>query len=189
MMELPQIVTERLLLRALELNDAPAVQGLAGDRDIASTTMSIPYPCEDGMAEIWIAGHLERRDRDEAVSYAIVEKSSGALIGTVGLAIRPEHERAELGYWLGKPYWGRGYATEASQAVLRHGFETLGLNRVYANYFIRNPASGRVLEKLGMRYEGLARQHVKKWGVLEDLVTYGMLRSDYEALGQDAPHS
>jgi ribosomal-protein-alanine N-acetyltransferase len=99
-------------------------------------------------------------------------------VGAVGLILAPAHDRAELGYWIGAPYWGRGYATEASRAVVRWGFEGLGLRRIHASHFPRNPASGRVLEKLGMRHEGTLRQHVKKWDEYLDLESYGLLADE-----------
>ena len=92
-----------------------------------------------------------------------------------------EHRRAELGYWLGVPYWGKGYATEASQEILRFGFETLKLRRIYASYVTENPTSGRVLEKIGMRYEGILRSHICKWDVFHDLVFYGILHDEFRA--------
>ena len=85
-----------------------------------------------------------------------------------------------MGYWIGTPYWGCGFATEATAAVVRYGFEELQLNRVHAAHFALNPASGRVLEKLGMRREGCRRQHVLKWDRYVDLVLYGLLREEYE---------
>jgi ribosomal-protein-alanine N-acetyltransferase len=99
----------------------------------------------------------------------------------MGLVINQKHESAELGYWIGKPYWGNGYGTEAAKAVLHYGFTVLGLNRIYATHMSRNPASGRVMEKIGMKYEGCSRQHVKKWDVFEDLKMYAILKSEYES--------
>jgi len=179
---MPTIKTEHLILRPLVLSDASEVQRLAGDRDIASTIVNIPHPYEDGMAEEWISSHQERFDRGKLVNFAITRRVKGVLIGCVDLTIAKSFERAELGYWIGKPYWNQGYCTEAAQAVLKHAFKVLGLNRIYATYFTRNPASGRVMQKIGMKYEGCLRQHVKKWGRFEDLKSYGILRSEYTGL-------
>jgi len=99
--------------------------------------------------------------------------------------LRRLHDRAELGYWVGRPYWGRGYATEAGLGLLAHSFGVLRLNRVFAIHYSRNPASGRVLQKLGMRQEGVMPQHIKKWGVYVDAVCYGVLRDDW--LREHAP--
>ena len=103
---------------------------------------------------------------------------SRQLIGTVGLAISDFDHQAEIGYWLGRDYWGQGFCTEAVIAVLDYGFETLGLNRIFAQHIARNGASARVLEKAGFSKEGILRQHARKWGVFEDVICYGMLCKD-----------
>jgi ribosomal-protein-alanine N-acetyltransferase len=177
----PVLETPRLVLRALSLADAPQVQQLAGVREVADTTLSIPHPYEDGLAEAWIGSLADLYARREQVVFAITARPAGEVIGAIGLVLRLVHDRAELGYWIGKPFWGRGYATEAAAAVVRYGFDVLNLNRIHACHFARNPASGRVLEKIGMRREGISRQHVRRWGRFEDLVHYGMLREEREA--------
>lgn len=177
----PTLETERLLLRPFTAADAPHVQRLAGDRAVASTTLTIPHPYEDGMAEQWIAMHEEEFARGSAVILAIVRRADDALLGTIGITLNAAHARGELGYWIGTPYWGRGYCTEAARAMLRYAFETLALHRVHACHFARNPASGRVLQKIGMAYEGRLRHHVLKWGVFEDLETYGVLAEEWRA--------
>ena len=178
----PTLLTERLILRSLTLEDAADVQRLAGERDVASTLIRIPHPYEDGVAEEWIRSCYTTFESEAGVHFAITLQTEGSFIGTMGLELDREHERAELGYWIGKPYWGSGYATEAAKAVVAHGFQVLKLNRIYAYYFTRNPASGRVLEKIGMRYEGCRRRHTKKWGNFEDSIGYGMLKADYDLL-------
>ena len=89
--------------------------------------------------------------------------------------------RAELGYWVGVPYWGRGYATEAAREMLRHGFEDLKLNRIFAGVFGGNVASSNVLRKIGMQHEGTARQHFLKWGQFLDNECYGIIASDWKS--------
>ena len=177
----PSLETERLVLRPFELSDAPRVKLLAGDRDIAATTLSVPHPYEEGMAEKWIGSHQERFEKGEQVVFAITLKASGELIGAVGLILNLDHEKAELGYWIGKPYWRHGYCTEAARAVLRYGFTVLRLNRIHAYHFSHNPASGRVMQKLGMKYEGRLRQHVKRFGTFIDNELYSILRSEFES--------
>lgn len=176
----PQLTTRRLALRGLRLGDAARIRRLAGDRAVAENTLRIPHPYEEGMAKQWIREQKERYEEGREVTFAIVPRRGKGLIGMIGLVLTEKHSRGELGYWIGKPYWSRGYATEAAEAVLRYGFETLRLHRIWAGHFGRNPASGRVLEKIGMTYEGTRRQHVLKWGKFEDLVGYGMLRTDFE---------
>ena len=182
----PDLRTERLLLRSFNLTDAQEVQRLAGNRDIASTTLNIPHPYEDGMAEDWIGSHRQQFEKGEGVVFAITPLGSGQLIGAIGLVILKDRDRAELGYWIGKPFWDNGYATEAAMVVLTYGFGELNLNRIHASHLVRNPSSGRVMEKIGMRYEGCFRQHVKKWGVYEDLNFYAILRQEYREIGSGA---
>lgn len=177
----PTLETERLILRPFTFADAPEVQRLAGEEAIAKTTLNIPHPYEDGMAEAWIKTHLERIKRGESVNFAIVLRQSRSLLGVVALNLNQAHASAELGYWIGVPYWNNGYVTEAANAVLRYGFETLDLNRIHSGYMENNPASGRVLEKTGMRYEGCLRKHLCKWNKFYDLLLYGVLSSEYES--------
>jgi ribosomal-protein-alanine N-acetyltransferase len=176
---LPILETERLLLRPFTKADADDVQRLAGDRAIAATTLSIPHPYEDGMAEAWIAGQREVIERGESTPFAIERKCDGALIGSINLMDIQAGHQAEFGYWVGVPYWNRGYCTEAAEAMLDFAFAKLGLVRVHARHLSRNPASGRVMQKLGMHHEGTRRHHVRKWDVLEDVELYGILLDEY----------
>jgi len=175
--ELPTLETERLILRPFSSADAPAVQRFAGERAIADTTLNIPHPYLAGMAEAWIGSHREAFARGESLVLAVTMPGEGP-VGACGLVLARAHHRGELGYWIAVPRWGRGYATEAVKAVIRYGFDTLGLNRIEACYLTRNPASGRVMQKAGMRLEGLHRQHVLKNGVFEDLARYAILASE-----------
>lgn len=176
----PEIPTPRLLLRPFRVADAARVAELAGERDVALNTLNIPHPYEHRHAEDWIASHATQLERMESVTYAITLRQAGLLIGAVGLILHVSDETAELGYWVGKPYWGNGYAAEAARAILAWGFEHFGLHRIHASHFPRNPASGRVLEKLGMRHEGRLREHVYKWDEFLDLERFGLLRREWD---------
>jgi RimJ/RimL family protein N-acetyltransferase len=180
MADLPTIETGRLILRPFTIDDAPEIQRLAGDPLIADTTLLIPHPYPDGVAEDWIVTHRPSFETGEGVVFAITAREDGTLLGAIGLSIEAAHERAEMGYWIGRPYWNRGYATEAAAAVLDYGFNVLRLNRIHAHHFARNPASGRVLASIGMKAEGTAPEHVKKGDRFEDLILYGLCRSDYD---------
>ena len=176
----PRLETERLILRALTLADAPRLQQLAGEREIAANTMNIPHPYPDGAAEEWITSVAETFAAGTGANFAVTLRESGELIGGCGLVIKEIHQRAELGYWIGKPYWGHGYATEAARAVIGYAFSR-GLNRVFAEHYATNPASGRVLQKLGMRHEGTLRQHMVKWEQPMDMEVYSILRSEWKS--------
>jgi RimJ/RimL family protein N-acetyltransferase len=110
---------------------------------------------------------------------AITLRGTGELAGAVGLVLEPAHARGELGYWIARPLWGTGIATEAARSLLGFGFRTLGLNRIHAVHFSTNPASGRVMQKLGMQFEGIRRQHVRRWDRFHDLADYAVLREDW----------
>ncbi len=176
-----KIETKRLLLRPFELSDGLRVQELAGDKAIADTTVNIPYPYADGMAEVWIATHQPKSEAGELECFAIVLRSTQQLIGAIGLDIEAMFNRAELGYWISKQCWNHGYCTEAARAMVNYGFEVLELNKITASHFIRNPASGKVMEKIGMEKEGILRDYFTKWDVLEDGAAYGILRKQWEA--------
>lgn len=176
----PSLVTERLILRPLQLTDAERVCDLAGDREIAAQSIQIPHPYDVEDARMWIITQNEEFEDGKQLNFAIIERNSGELIGVIGLLrIRHEHESAELGYWIGKPFWNRGYATEAVKAVVDYAFCILGLNRVYSRYMKKNPASGRVLAKCGFMHEGILRQHIKKWGDFEDIEMAAILKDEY----------
>jgi [ribosomal protein S5]-alanine N-acetyltransferase len=175
----PTLRTARLILGEFTLRDAGDVQRLAGAREIADTTLAIPHPYELKHALAWIEQQQQERQGSASLTFAVRLLSQGTLIGSVGLRdIDPEHRQAELGFWIGRDWWGQGYAREAARAVLRLGFETLELNRICAHHLARNPASGRVLLAIGMQREGLLRQRVRKWGKYEDVAVYAMLRAE-----------
>ncbi len=168
------------MLRPLTLQDAPALSRLAGRREIADTTISIPHPYSEEQARQWIADAADLRAKGKSVVFCMELEDVGALAGTIGLRdIDAEHLQAELGFWVAVERWGQGYATEAARAIIGFGFEQLGLNRIYAHHMVRNPASGRVLAKVGMKREGLLRQRVRKWGVFEDVVLMALLRGEW----------
>lgn len=173
--------TDRLKLRPYEPDDAPCLTELVSRRDIAATTLNIPHPYPDDAAARFINRVREQYSKSEGVNWAICLCESGALIGGIGLGFTAVHRRAELGYWIDPGRWGRGYATEASRAVIRLGFETLCLHRIDAHYMAHNPASGRVLLKAGMKHEGTLRQHVFKWNEPVDIAVCGILRAEYDA--------
>jgi RimJ/RimL family protein N-acetyltransferase len=177
--EQPTLSTARLILRPFTLEDAPVVQRLAGAHEVADTTLNIPHPYREGVAEAWILTHKQLFRVGVLATFALVLAASDELIGAIGLRIEAVHSRAELGYWIGVSHWGKGYCTEAARAVVAYGFDVLGLMRVHASHLTRNPASGRVMQKLGMRHEGKLRKHVRKSDVLEDLEIYAILRHEF----------
>ena len=177
----PRIETERLDLRPFDLSDAADVQQLANDPRIADVTQNIPHPYEDGMAEEWISTHQSAYESGKRVQFAIQLKSTCEFLGCISLNDIEEKHQAEIGYWIGAPYWNRGYCTEAGKAVLEYAFTQLALIRIHSHHLSRNPGSGRVMRKLGMEWEGCRRKHVRKSGRFEDIEMYGILKNDWEA--------
>jgi ribosomal-protein-alanine N-acetyltransferase len=179
MIAVPTLETARLRLRPFAASDAPTVAELAGDARVAAPTLNIPHPYPPELARTWIAGLAEAAAAGRVYAFAITERAGEAVIGAI--TIRPDvFERAEIGYWLGVPSWGRGYTSEAAQRVTAFGFEALRFHRIQATCLPRNPASVRVLEHVGMRREGLLRGYVRKDGVYEDLLMYAILRDEWK---------
>jgi RimJ/RimL family protein N-acetyltransferase len=160
-------------------DDAFDIERLAGMREIADTTLSIPHPYPHGAAAAWILTHAPAWENGSAATFAVVETESGNLVGVASLMIKREHRRAELGYWIALDRWNKGYATESNQRLVDFGFEVLGLHRIEARHFLRNPASGRVMEKLGMQHEGVERDWAFKGDHYESLALYSILESEW----------
>ncbi len=117
-MEQAVLETPRLSLRPFTLADAPDVQRLAGASEVADTTLNVPHPYENGMAEQWIGGQAELFTAGSNVAYAITLRDGGTLLGAISLGVTAQHRRAEMGYWLGVPFWNQGYMTEAAEALV-----------------------------------------------------------------------
>lgn len=174
------IETERLFLRKLTQTDADRIEELASDYDVAKTTLNIPHPYPKGGAKDFIERTLRAEDNGKLHTYAIVKKKENNLIGIIGINLTPTHKRGELGYWIGKPYWGNGYGTEETKAIVTLGFETLHLQKIFARAITTNLGSWRIMEKVGMTHEGTLKQHETRWGQFFDLVYYGILKEEYE---------
>jgi RimJ/RimL family protein N-acetyltransferase len=173
----PTLATSRLRLRPYTQDDIPELLPLIGSPEVAATTLRIAHPYTEQDAHAF----LELAKDPDKIWLAITLLSDGRQIGGIGLRIDSPHQHAELGYWIGVPYWGRGYATEAAREMLRYAFADLRLHRILASHFKHNPASGNVLRKLGMRYEGCQREHLRKWDRFVDSELYGILRREWEA--------
>ena len=172
----PTLETTRLRLRPYREADIAELLPLIGTREVAATTLRIAHPYTEQDARAFLALAQE----GDKIWLAITLRADGRQIGGIGLRVDQPHQHAELGYWLGVEYWGEGYATEAAREMLRYGFEELGLHRIFASHFKHNPTSGRILVKLGMRYEGCQREHLRKWDQFVDSELYGLLRQEWE---------
>lgn len=173
------IRTERLTLRPVGEDDIRRIAELAGDWDVARMTGRVPYPYSEALAREWITG-LQEGEFVRGIEYG------GKLVGVCGYT-PGRRKTAEIGYWIGKPYWGQGFATEAAQAIVDHCFRTAGLARLTCCHFVENHASARVIAKLGFRRIGPARGWCEARRVEVDTITYEKRRPLRALLRQLAP--
>jgi len=176
-----QLESQRLILRPIEEADAQALYPLINDPDVALNTLSIPHPYPEDAYVPWIRQARESLLSGLSYQMAIILKETGQPIGGAGISdVCLAHGRAEMGCWLGRPHWGRGYATEAARLMVRFGFEELSLERMHAYCLERNKASVRVLEKVGLSLEGRIRHGVRKGGEYHDVLLFAVIRGDLD---------
>lgn len=174
----PELHTPRLHLRPLLLRDADAVYAYARDAEVARHTLWDAHTSIED-SRTFLALIASRYESGVALDWGI--EADGVLVGTIGFFDRREdHRRAEVGYALARSWWGRGVMVEALRAVLGYGFDRLGLHRIVASARVENGASRRVLEKVGFRLEGTARQHLSVKGHWWDVALFGLLVTEWE---------
>lgn len=189
---LATVHARRLLLRPFALEDADEVEPLLGHAEISAGTLSIPHPYPKGGAAKWIAEHPQQWRAGRLATWAVTLGAAeatgradaiaeGAIVGAMSLKLTLAHRRAELGYWIARGEWGRGYATEAVSAAISFAFDALELHRVDAHHLVENPASGAVMRKAGMQHEGRRRGAIVRAGVPRDVEEYAVLRTDPRA--------
>jgi len=169
------IVTERLCLRPFLISDAECVSKLCNNFNVYKSTLSLPFPYPIESALNWIATHKEDFENDNRYEFAITDKDTAVLFGAIGLSNNKKHKNGEVGYWIGEEYWGKGYATEALRAVIDFAFSKKEYHKVHSRHFESNPASGRVMQKAGMEYEGKQEEHLYKENKYETLILYGII--------------
>jgi len=177
----PTIESPRLLLRPFIPDDGPTIERFAGDIEVARTLLAMPHPYPEGAAVKWIALHEASWSEGRELPLAIIERATGEFLGAIALRFEAPHHHAEVGYWLRRDRWGTGIVTEATAALNGWAFREMGLNRVFARHRHANPASGAVMRKNGMKFEGTLRRHYEKNGELHDFHIYGILRDEYFA--------
>jgi ribosomal-protein-alanine N-acetyltransferase len=167
-----------VVLRTLRLSDATQVLELAGDWEVARMTALIPHPYLPGMAESWIASCRDDDVTDRACTYAITRADHGLLVGAIALSASADGA-VTLGYWVGRPHWGNGYATAAARAVVALAFAHMDIDVLGAIHLARNPASGRVLAKCGMT-EGTRLLRPHRGGPPEEFRVWSMRREAWQ---------
>lgn len=175
----PVLTTERLRLRKLDPKDIPSLINYANNEGVSENILNIKLPYEMEDAVFWMNFSLQGFKNNERCVFAITLKEEDAFIGAIGLHFNGEHETAQLAYWIGNPFWGKGLMSEAVEAVIKFGFTELRLHKIYATRFSGNDASAKILLKNGMVEEGKFKEHYKVNGVFKDLYQYGITLTDY----------
>lgn len=179
----PVLETERLILRRIEESDYLDMYDYSRREDVTRYLLWSPHPSPD-YTRGYVHSLRHQYRNGEFYDWAIILRGGG-MIGTVGFTrLDPQNNCGELGYVISPRYHGKGIATEAASVVLRFGFQRLGLNRIEARYMAENLASRRVMEKLGMRFEGIHRQSMRVKGVYRDIGVCAITRADYAALSK-----
>lgn len=176
---IPTLYTERLELSEVLLKDIPLITQYANNTRIAAMTLNIPYPYTEKDAHLWLNIAQKGAQSGRHLILALRHKATGAFMGGVDLVVTSRHNRAELAYWLGEPFWGQGFMTEAVSKMMEYAFEELQIQKVYAVCFDFNIGSSAVMQKAGLKYEGMMKDHMKKGDKYITTVQYGLTRDDY----------
>jgi len=175
------IIGAKVKLRKLSLSDINSIYKNINDEEIVKWTIRIPYPYKRSDARKFIKQAHDNFRKKAAYNFAITEKAGSDVIGGIGLGnLDWEDKKAELGYWLGRHYWGRGFTTEAVGLFTNYAFNNLKLHRIYACTFDKNIASQRVLEKCGFKLEGTHREAMFKRNRYHDEKFYGLLKHEWK---------
>ena len=170
---------DRIELVAPSVDHVAATVRLMNDPAIARGTLHIPYPYSEKDARLWTRKSIRERRAGRSLGLRIVRRSDHEMLGGVGLhRLEEEAARAEIGYWLGKEYWGQGYATEAVNLLPQFGFSCLDLHRIEARIFPGNAASLRLARRCGFRYEGRLRDEVVKNGRWQATLLFARISTD-----------
>ncbi|MEG4322246.1 MULTISPECIES: GNAT family protein [unclassified Microcoleus] len=181
-------VRDGLYLSGVKPNDKAAFVEHLKEKAIHETTSNIPYPYSEEDAVKWINRCTAGAEKQGKEQLFAIRQSNGYLIGSVGIGdieIGQTH-RAELGYWLAKPYWGQGITTDAVRVFVKYAFKELAVVRLYTQVYDFNIGSWKVLEKNGFKLEGLLRKHIYRDGRYIDDRLYGLLKEEWEAMLGDA---
>jgi RimJ/RimL family protein N-acetyltransferase len=174
------VVNNQIHLSEFRPSDKHALVEHLNDRDIYDRTLRIPFPYTEGSADNWLTLVADIAKQQARQVHWAMRSANDALIGACGFngfQVGKSHQ-AEVGYWLGKPFWGQGIMTAVVQRICRHAFEEFGLVKIIAHVHPHNPASVRVLEKCGFQEEGFLRKHCLKDGNFLDVRLFGLLHGD-----------
>jgi [ribosomal protein S5]-alanine N-acetyltransferase len=171
-------VNEQIRLTEIRPTDKPAFVEHLATKDVYNWTLRIPHPYTEADADTWLSIVAESTQKYGRPVYWAIRDSENRLIGSCGIEAGAidRWRRAEIGYWLAKPYWGRGIMTDVVRVACEHAFREFDLIKIWAAVFSDNAASARVLEKCGFQLEGLLKRHYVKDGRPIDARFYGLLR-------------
>jgi [ribosomal protein S5]-alanine N-acetyltransferase len=182
--------TERLILREFVKSDWKAVHEYASDLEVVQYLEWGPNTADESLSFLEGTLACQKEKPRRIFEFAITLKENGKLIGACGIRLHDQnHEQADLGYCFNRQYWGKGYASEASKAVVDFAFKTLGLHRIVATCDTSNLASAAVLRKTGLRQEGHFIQERKVREVWRDTLQFAVLRSEYQGRSSDKRQS
>ena len=184
---MPTLETERLILRRITMKDAQDIFEYSKDPEVARHVL---WDAQKNLGEAkeYCRFMMRRYKQDQPSSWGIIDKRTGHLVGTIGyMEYREEHGSVEVGYSLARHMWNGGYMTEALRRVIAYTFEAMDINRIEAQHELTNPSSGRVMEKCGMKKEGVLRQRLYNKGKYVDVALYAILHCDYMK-GRNTPH-
>lgn len=175
-----RFLTERLLIRDYKKTDVDGFLRVVRQPEIYATTYGIPQNYSKLRAEWWLRTIKENKKNNSSYEFAVFLRDTGRYIGNVGLInVSFEHNRADISYYIDKDCMNKGYATEAAKEMLKYGFETFGFNKIQGICMSCNPASRRVMEKIGMKYEGTLRKDLLKDGFYYDIDRLSILKDEY----------
>ena len=176
-MDFPEINTERLRLGKIEPQYIPQIVQYANNKVISDNLLSFSHPYFEKDAQAWI--EMSNTGFEAKTNYIFaIYRHMAEFIGGIGLHLDKAHNKAEIGYWIGEPFWNQGFASEAGKAVIEFGFKELSINKIFAVHFLFNPASEKVLKKIGMRKEAKLKHHYLKNGNYEDVNQYAVFKKD-----------
>ena len=169
--------TERCKLRFFKNSDVEALFSICNDKEF-NQYIPLPYPYHKSDAKKWIKSQPEKRKEGSGFDFAVVSKDGNELIGSVSITIDKKNQFGELGCWISKQCWGKGFATEILKKVTKFAFEDLGLHKVYAKCYKENIASSKAIQKSGLTFVGTLREHALKDGKFHDCLLYELINKN-----------
>jgi RimJ/RimL family protein N-acetyltransferase len=175
----PQLLSKRLLLRAMHTGDVHEIQFHVNTKAVCNNMSYTPHPYTMEMAENWMRNINYGMGNGTCCYWAICDLVTGEFIGSMGLSLFREQDGAEMHYWIGEKFWNNGYCTEAAKLTIKYVFEKLKFHRLQITHRKGNIASRRIIEKCGFVQEGELRDQLKRFGAFENVMYYSMLEDEF----------